>query len=58
MMWEIAVVGTLIVLICVSRGMIDGNKFVQDNSAVFKLLKEFEPKESEEKFKALLTISV
>ena len=40
MMWEIAVVGTLIVLICVSRGMIDGNKFVQDNSAVFKLLKE------------------
>ncbi len=40
MMWEIAVIGVLVVIICLSRGMIDGNKFVQDNSALFKLLKE------------------
>ena len=40
MMWEIAVIGVLIVIICLSRGIIDTNKFVQDNSVVFKLLKE------------------
>ena len=40
MMWEIAVIGILIVIICVSRGMIDSNKFVKDNSGLFKLLKE------------------
>ena len=40
MMWEIAVIGVLIVIICLSRGIIDGNKFVQDNSVLFKLLKE------------------
>ena len=36
MMWEIAVIGILIVIICVSRGMIDSNKFVKDNSGLFK----------------------
>ena len=40
MMWEMAVIGVLVVIICLSRGIIDGNKFVQDNSALFKLLKE------------------
>lgn len=40
MMWEIAIVGILILLIFYSRGLIDTNKFVKDNDRIFKLLKE------------------
>lgn len=40
MMWEVAVIGVLILIVTYSRGMIDGNKFVKDNEKIFKLLKE------------------
>jgi len=40
MMWEIAIVGVLIVIVLLSQGMIDGNKFIKDNEKIFRLLKE------------------
>lgn len=40
MMWEIGVVGILMLIMLYSRGMIDANKFVKDNEKLFKLLKE------------------
>lgn len=40
MMWEIAIIGVLIVVMLLSRGMIDGNQFIKDNEKAFNLLKE------------------
>ena len=40
MMWEIAVIGVLLVVLLLAQGKIDGNKFIKDNEKVFKLLKE------------------
>ena len=40
MMWEIMVVGILMVIMLVANGKIDGNKFVKDNSRIFQLLRE------------------
>ena len=40
MMWEIGIVGILLVIIFLVQGKIDGNKFIKDNEKVFKLLKE------------------
>ncbi len=40
MMWEIAIVGILLMVILFSQGMIDGNKFIKDNEKVFQLLRE------------------
>ena len=40
MMWEIAIIGVLMIIVTYSRGLIDGNKFIKDNEKVFKLLKE------------------
>ena len=35
MMWEIVVIGVLLIIVLYSRGLIDGNKFVKDNDALF-----------------------
>ena len=40
MMWEIIVIGLLLIIVLYSRGLIDGNKFVKDNDALFKVIKE------------------
>jgi len=40
MMWEIAIVGVLLIIIFMVQGKIDGNKFIKDNEKVFKLLRE------------------
>jgi len=31
MMWEIAIVGVLLIIIFMVQGKIDGNKFIKDN---------------------------
>ena len=40
MMWEIAVIGVLLVVLLLAQGKLDGNKFIKDNERIFKLLKE------------------
>ena len=40
MMWEIAVIGVLLVVLLLAQGKIDGNKFIKDNEKIFKLLRE------------------
>ena len=40
MMWEIVIIGILVIIILYSRGTINANKFVKDNEEFFKILKE------------------
>ena len=40
MMWEIVIIGVILIVILYARGNINGNKFVKDNEMIFKLLKE------------------
>ena len=39
-MWELLIVGALLIIIMLAQGKIDGNKFVKDNEKLFLLLKE------------------